>query len=278
MGKFFILNADDFGMSKEYNKAVLAGYNNGFLTSASLCANGEAFSAAVNDILPDCPDLGRGVHLNIIEGKSLTKCDLLTDKNSVFNKGYLYFILNSKNKKVLSQIEQEFRAQIELIKQYTEIDHIDSHVHTHAIPDIFELVCNLAKEYNIPYVRTQHEKMYFVPKKYLSINYFINIIKILLLNHFTEINKKTLKKYGLKTNDYILGVGYTGMMDTETISSGLAEITGNNIVEALIHPCCYDKNIKNSHSTEFQITLDKRLEDKIKRMGYEIINYKKQVG
>ena len=84
MSKKFILNADDFGMSKAFNRAVLEGYNNGFLSSASLCANGKAFNAAVNEILPECPDLGLGVHLNIIEGKALTKADMLTDKKGKF--------------------------------------------------------------------------------------------------------------------------------------------------------------------------------------------------
>ena len=76
--KKFILNADDFGMSKAHNRAVLDGYNNGFLSSASICANGPSFESAVNEILPECQNLSLGVHLNIIEGKSLTHCPLLT--------------------------------------------------------------------------------------------------------------------------------------------------------------------------------------------------------
>ncbi len=269
----FILNADDFGMSKELNKAVLEGFNNGFLTSASICANGSAFSAAVYEIIPYCPDLGIGVHLNIIEGKSLTKCPLLTDKNGYFNKNYLYFILNSFNKKLSEEIEQEFRAQIEMVKQYVPIDHIDSHVHVHAIPGIFNLVCKLAQEYKIPYVRTQHEKFYLTPKKWLSFKFGINIVKILLLNYFTSLNRNNIKKFELKTNDYILGVGYTGMMDSETIRFGLKNLSGT--VEALIHP--YDKTLDNSHSAEFKLIFDKQLEDEIIRMGYTITNYKKQV-
>ena len=276
MGKKFILNADDFGMSKEFNKAVLDGFNNGFLTSASLCANGKAFSAAVNDILPECSGLGTGVHLNVIEGYSLTKCRFLTDKNGKFNKGYLYFMLNSNKKEVLNELEAEFRAQIELIKKYTKPDHIDSHVHVHGIPAIFKLVCKLADEYGIPYVRTQHEEIYPVPstQKNLNIPHFINIIKILLLNYFTCINKKTLKNFNIKTNDYLIGVGYTGMMDSMTVEYGLKVLKNDCIAEALIHPCCYTGNIQNSHSAEFAITLDKKLEDKIRRMGFEITNYK----
>ena len=179
MGKKFIFNADDFGMSEEHNKAVLNGYKDGFLSSASLCANGISFSAAINDIIPECPNLGIGVHLNIIEGKSLTDCPLLTDNHGYFNKGYLYLLLNSKNKDFLMQVENEFRAQIQKVKNHTAIDHIDSHVHTHAIPEIFNITCKLAQENNIPYIRTQNEKFYTVQDKTrtYSISFIINIPK-----------------------------------------------------------------------------------------------------
>ena len=69
--KKFILNADDFGMSEAYNRAVLEGYESGILKSTSLTANGEAFEEACEKIIPACPDLGVGIHLNIIEGKAL---------------------------------------------------------------------------------------------------------------------------------------------------------------------------------------------------------------
>ena len=74
--KKFILNADDFGMSQDYNRAVLVGYEDGFLRSASICANGPSFESAINEILPECQELSLGVHLNIIEGKSRTHCPL----------------------------------------------------------------------------------------------------------------------------------------------------------------------------------------------------------
>ena len=48
--KNFILNADDFGLSKDYNMAIPFAYGWGFLKSASLCANGEAFENAINEI------------------------------------------------------------------------------------------------------------------------------------------------------------------------------------------------------------------------------------
>ncbi len=95
--KNFILNADDFGLTQNHNQAVLEGYINGFLTSASLCANGEAYENAVHDILPDCSNLGIAAHLNIMEGKALTDCNLLTDINGNFIGSYWLLTEKTKN-------------------------------------------------------------------------------------------------------------------------------------------------------------------------------------
>lgn len=281
--KKFILNADDFGMSKAFNKAVLDGYNHGFLTSASLCANGEEFAAAVNEIIPECPNLGVGVHLNIIEGKSVqnaAKTSMITDLNGYFNCSYLKLMYLANQPQFLENVEKEFREQIEKVLKFTKIDHLDSHVHVHGIPQIFEITCKLAKEYGIKQVRTQFEHFYLVPdiKKHLNLKYPPNILKVLLLNHFTfHNNKKLIKEYGLQTNDYIIGVGYTGMMDENTILSGVSAVDKNVVVEALIHPCHYTdvkQNKNNQHYKEFLITQNKDLKYKIERLGFEITNYK----
>ena len=275
MRQKFILNADDFGLSIHHNLAVLNGYKTGFLTSASLCTNIEdAFIDAINNIIPECKNLSLGLHLNIMEGKSLTNCPLLTDNKGYFKRSYCYLILNQNNKELLAQIENEFKAQIEKAVKYgIRIDHIDSHVHTHAIPKIFKITCKLAKKYNIDYVRTQEEKPYLVYPKCLSYKYIINLIKIVLLGFYTNKNKKFLKKQDLKTNDYIIGIGYTQMMDCDTIKSGLRKINDKNIIEAIIHPCQYNDNKNNSHVIEFAITQNIILKDEISKLGFTFTNY-----
>lgn len=277
--KSFILNADGFGTSKASNRAVLNGYHNGFLTSTSLCANGKAFNAAVNEIIPECPNLGTGVHLNISDGRSLTKAPLLTNKRGKFNNNFLQILLKSNNQEFLKQVEFEFKTQIETVMNYTKPDHIASNMHIHAIPAIFEITAKLAKEYNIPFVRTQYEEMYFVPsvKKYLNFKYPLNILKMILLNNFSQTNKKTVEKYGLKTNDYLIGIEYKGLMDNSTVEYGLQAIENDGITEVLINPCDYAvSTIKNRNYTEFLITQNKSLKDKIARMGFDITNYKKE--
>ena len=279
-GKKFILNADDFGMSEAFNRAVLEGYSSGILKSASLAANGDAFEEACKRIIPACPGLGVGIHLNIIEGKSLClDLDRLTDNNGNFNNSFgalLLKSLNTKDNTFLEQVEKEFRAQIEEVLKYTKVDHIDSHVHVHAIPRIFDIVCKLAKEYGIKQIRTQFEKPYMIPDvhRHLNLKYPVNLIKVALLNFFTLINEHTVKKYELSTNDYLIGVAYTSMMNSLAISYGLMAIKQENaVVEALIHPCRYEDGTIDNHFTEFQITKNMKLKEKIEKIGFEITNY-----
>ena len=274
--KKFILNADDLGLSKNINKGVIDGYNCGVLKSASLCANGEMFDAVINEIMPECPQLCVGVHLNIIEGKALTPADeipLLVDKNGNFNNSWGQILIKSFNKDFLEQVEKEFRAQIEKITSNFQPAHIDSHVHTHGIPNLFKLTCKLAQEFNIPYVRTQFEKPYITPilNKHLNLIYPINQIKVLLLNSFTIKNLKTLKNYpNLKTNKYLVGVSYTGIMDNNTIENGLKKLKNQNdfVVESLIHPYYEEKE------NEYLITQNKDMKYKIETFGFEFTTYK----
>ena len=278
--KKFILNADDFGMSEAYNRAILEGYSSGILKSASLVANGEAFEEAWKNVIPACPDLGVGIHLNVIEGKSLCLgLDRLTDEEGNFNNSYAQLLLKSLNKKdtaFMEQLEKEFRAQIEEVMKHTKVTHIDSHVHVHSIPPIFELVCRLAKEYGIKQIRSQYEKPYMVPDvfKHLNMKYPVNLIKVMLLNFFTLINESKVQKYELNTNDYLIGVAYTSMMTSLTVSYGLMAIKYDKVtVEALIHPCRYEDGTIDNHFAEFQITKNLKLKDKIEKLGYEITNY-----
>ena len=267
----FIINADDFGISKELNKAVLKGHLNGFLTSTSICANGKEFDSAVYEIIPECPNLGIGVHLNIIEGNSLLNGD-------EFKNDYGTLMCMSLNKTFLEVVEEEFRLQIEKVLKFTKVSHIDSHVHVHAIPNYFKLVCKLAKEYGIEQVRTQYEKFYMTNtiSKHLNFKYPPNLLKIALLNFFSKKNKQTIKEYGLKTNDYLIGVGYTGLMDDDTVYKGLEALPNEKmVVEALIHPHFYSFPEKNNqHYKEYLIIQNLDLRDKIKRLDFEIGNYK----
>ncbi|MGN0005492.1 MAG: carbohydrate deacetylase [Candidatus Gastranaerophilaceae bacterium] len=273
-----IINADDFGMSKTVNEAIVEGYNNGILSSTCIMANMPAFEQAVKS-LEKMPNIGLGIHLNIIEKKTLLQTSSrengskLYDKDGKFYNGFLQMIIKSFDDDFMVEVEHEFRTQIEAVLKYAKPDHIDSHVHTHAIPKIFELVCKLAKEYDIPRVRTQFEYPYLAKnhRDWFNPKYYINLIKIFILNVFTVINRGTLYKYGLKSNDRVIGVGYTGMMDKDTILSGIeASKDCDCVLEVICHPDLNEDRVSNRN--EYFAVTDKELQDKIKE--YNVITYR----
>ena len=280
MVKKFIFNADDFGLCKAINKAVFEGYQSGLLKSVSLVANGEGFEEAINTILPQCPDLGVGIHLNVIEGLSLCQdpTSLVNSDGRFENSFFKLFIkaYNPKEKEFMAELEREFRLQIEKIMSKTKVTHIDSHLHIHAIPKIFDLVCRLAKEYGIKQVRTHFEKLYIVPdvKKHISIKYLINFLKNIMFGFFTIFNDGTIHKYELKTNDYVIGLLYTSMMDALTVSYGIIPIQNKEVeVETIIHPSRYEDGTINNRFDEFLLIKNKKLRAKIEKLGFEITNY-----
>ena len=91
---------------------------------------------------------------------------------------------------------------------------------------------------------------------------------------FTKQNKQIVEQYELKTNDYLIGVGYTSMMDSLCVSYGLMALKYKNITaEALIHPCRYQDGTIDNHFNEFLITKNKKLKTRIEELGFEITNY-----
>ncbi len=275
--KKIIINADDFGLSKEINEAVKLGFQSGMLTSSSIITNTNYFSHAVDVILPQIKDIGLGFHFNITEGQSLTAPSLLCDRNGVFNNGYIQLLYKSANKEVMLQIEKEFEAQIERILKYHEISHLDSHVHIHSIPAIFRLFIKMAKKYNIKYIRLQKEIPYLILKKSFNKKYMINIIKNILLNSFSLINSNMLKSENyISSNDYLIGVLYTGFMDEDTIINGLKCIgKTDSTVEIILHPslCIDENNTDDARYSEFLITQNQELKLFLENNGYLISKY-----
>ena len=274
--KKVIINADDFGYSENNNIAIKKGYDSGIITSTSLMANMKGFDDAVFNIIPQIPNIDLGFHFNIAEGKSLSNPNLLCDTNGNFNNSYLKLIYNSNNKNFLSQVEQEFRIQIEKVLKYTTISHLDSHVHIHAIPEIFNIMAKLADEYKIKYIRTQQEIPYIVFSKVVNTKFPINIIKNILLNCFTYYDKNLLKKYKVLTNDYFIGVLYTGYMDEKSIINGLKRIKKDNTVtEIIFHPYLSD-NIsadKQNNYNEYLITQIPNFKQKLENLGFVLSDY-----
>ena len=85
---YFIINADDFGMNSEANKAIIHSLKNGICSSTTLISNMSGFEEAVSLIKENNLNNRVGIHLNLTEGVPLTKgilkSPLFCDKMALF--------------------------------------------------------------------------------------------------------------------------------------------------------------------------------------------------
>ena len=63
-------------------------------------------------------------------------------------------------------------------------------------------------------------------------------------------------------------------MDSLVISYGSMAVKYKNVVvEAIIHPRRYEEGTIDKYFNEYLLTKNKKLKDKIEKLGYEITNY-----
>lgn len=183
-----IINADDFGLSKDVNEAIDICIKKDYIQRTTLMVNMPQTLEAVK-LAKDGRYLAQvGLHINLIEGIPLTsdiKKTELCNENGEF-KGD--FFKNNKNriwltKKEKHAVNKEIESQI---KEYKElgfpINHLDSHQHSHVNISVLFIVLKLAKKYGFKSIRISRnipqneikgiKKIYkdFVNRKIISFN------------------------------------------------------------------------------------------------------------
>ena len=293
-----VFHADDFGLSHSFNYGIQQAHKNGVLNSTSYRIDGTSFDEAV-EMGKSMPGLGKGVHLNLVEGLSLRaqRSDrYLTAPDGSYRLSFLGLlrVLNSSvADDVLKEVEAEYRFQIEsVMRAGIKVDHLNSHQHSHVIPRLFRVVCQLAQEYRIPYVRLQREPYHLVAHRtgeYLKgLPWFLsNQSKWLVSEAFLRKNLETARKYGVKTNDYFIGLIHAGQMDGDSTLKAIRKCRDAEVIEILMHPCLLDPNQPDRHvaaylegyvsdrsrKREYETLCDPEFQKKFERMGGKALNY-----
>jgi hopanoid biosynthesis associated protein HpnK len=163
MPRYVIINADDFGFSRGVNKGIIKAHQQGILTSTSLMISGEAATEAVQ-LAKANPKLAVGLHLVIGCGKSvLPSHDIphLVNQNSEFSKDPLAAgLVYQFNRDARQELRREIRAQLQKFKQTgLPLSHVDGHLHLHLHPVVMDILCELAPEFKIRYIRLPREEL-----------------------------------------------------------------------------------------------------------------------
>ena len=156
MIKKVIINADDFGLNTSVNHAIIDSFEKGLINSTTLMANMPAFDEAINLDYKNNIINKIGIHLTLTEGEPITneisKKNLYNKDNSDITKfKRKLFFLSTKEKEI---IYKELEAQIIKVRNAgIKITHIDTHLHTHEVWTITQLIFVLLRSFKIPSMR-----------------------------------------------------------------------------------------------------------------------------
>ncbi len=227
--KRLIISGDDFGLHSSINEAIEKGFQKGVLTSASILVNGEKFDEAVK-ISKRNPNLGIGLHFNIIEGESIAGEN---NVSSLLNEMGLFFDnYNTLAKKIiigqvkLEEIEIELDAQIKYCKNSgLAITHIDSHQHLHMLPKIYKMLVKVSNKHGI-------NKFRYLNPPYADFSFSLKLKA--LLSIFFKIRKSIYTK-NVITPDCFIGFFNSGNLKYNYIYDVLNKIK-SGIIEIGFHP------------------------------------------
>lgn len=246
MQEKIIFNADDFGISKGVNAAILQAYNEGILNSASLMVNQKYAKEAV-EMHEKMPNLKLGLHVNLTNeypASDVKNIPLLVGKDKKFKNGFLKLFLLSlfKPRKFKEQVKTEIEAQIvKALKMGAKLTHIDGHRHVHIIPSVFDVVKEMMEKYGIKKTRIMNENLFMSIKTNKEKSYLFDggLVKYFLLLFFNMINS-------YKSDTYFYTMLYTCKLSKDRFKS-VHIPKGYNNVEVMIHPSIpeIDKNYKD---------------------------------
>lgn len=269
-----IFNADDFGISKGVNAAIVKAHREGILNSASLMINQKYAAEAVN-LAKEMPELEMGLHVNLTNeypAASAQEIPLLVDGQGKLKNGFVNLLLLSffKPRQLRLQVEIEMRAQIaKYLTTGLPLQHLDSHRHVHMIPQIFKTMRKLQKEFEVPRIRVMNENIFNTLKYNHNKSWLFDgaLIKYVLLRFLCWWN-------GYKNDVYFYTLMYTCKIAKEQFS-GVKIPQGYKAVEIMIHPGMpeidkqypedvWDENILSQYRTvELETLLDEKVPEGI---------------
>jgi predicted glycoside hydrolase/deacetylase ChbG (UPF0249 family) len=286
-----VIEADDLGLARPFNEGIRRAATEGWLTSTCIRTNGTAVEEAFDDVLPACPHIGLGVHLNIVEGRTTRpnvgdESELCT-ADGRYKCGFVELLRAGRSSRLLAEIEADFRHQIETVLGRRQPDHLNGHQHCHLAPPIFDIVCRLAKEYAIPFVRIPYERIAFAGLEYPWTGVALNTAKTAVVRTLAPRLRPIAASHGVRANDSFVGLLYSGYMDERSITRGLSAVAGRNgIVELLVHPTAdpgrptdaylpgtRDYTLSPYRARELRAVSQADLADRLQRLGFELTNF-----
>ena len=153
--KRLIVNADDFGYSRDVSCGIIECARNGIVTATGVFGNSPDLADSVA-MLAEAPALETGVHLSLSHGEPLTAAmrSALFPWGGRFPGKFAMAMLISRRRVGAALIRDELRAQVDAcLARGMRIVFLNAHEHLHMHPAVFPVVCEIARSVGVRHVR-----------------------------------------------------------------------------------------------------------------------------
>lgn len=148
------MHADDFGETVDITDGICVAIEAGVVTSTSVMANMPGTAAALRRAAQLAQQASFGVHLNLCEGRPLTRGATLVDESGEFLRKRTLAMRALAGKLSLQELEAEITAQVRVLRDGgVRISHLDGHKHLHQLPIVCAAVANVLPRFGIERVR-----------------------------------------------------------------------------------------------------------------------------
>jgi len=255
-----VVNADDFGFTRDVNRGIVEAHQQGILTATTLMATGTAFDDAVR-LAHENPALDIGVHLVLVGDTPFPSTVGRLVKEVVLGRIPIY---------------DELRKQvIRVLDSGLRVTHLDTHKHTHLLPPVLRAVARLSEEFAIPFVRR--------PFDFTGSAQNIPIKKELTAKAFLLVRgefERELAKHGCRSTDYFAGFRITGRYNAGELVR-IIQALPEGTTEFMCHPGVLGDELlgartrlKESRATELAALCDPTVRDALGKENVRLSSYR----
>ena len=254
--KKLVVNADDFGFTRDVNAGIVEAHRNGILTATTLMANGDAFDDAVR-LARETPSLDIGCHLVLVGAPGFPDTVAQLIRTVALGRIPVYH---------------------ELVKQVRRIvdaglspTHLDTHKHTHLLPPVLEAVARISEEFQIPWVRRPFD----FPLQPGGVGWKNKLMR-LMSGRF----RSSLARHHCRSTDWFAGFRLTGSYRSGDLTAVIRALP-EGVTEFMCHPGrCGNElrsartRLKESREEELRALTAPEVRAALAEAGVELVSYR----
>ena len=251
-----VVNADDFGFTRDVNAGIVEAHHNGILTATTLMATGDAFDDAVR-LAREVPSLDIGCHLVLVGAPGFPSTVPELVRSIAFGRIEIYDELARQVRRILDA--------------GLNPSHLDTHKHTHLLPPVLDAVGRISEEFRIPWVRRPFD----FPLQPGGVGWTNRMMR-LMSGRFAS----ALARRHCRSTDWFAGFRLTGKYRTGDLAE-LIRALPEGSTEFMCHPGrCGDElrsartRLKASREEELRALTAPEVRTALEEAGVTLTNYR----